>query len=106
MPAGSKPIGHGFYHTPSGEIWKKWVPVRDVHAEVHATQRHTLTRVVTVVGAAADFGYQPGTVKFSDVAVHRDSPVPSAAGAGCGNAVTIRLAGRQYPGRNSGDIWN
>jgi hypothetical protein len=52
MPAGSKPIGHGFYHTPSGEIWTNRVPIRGVHAEVHATQRHTLTRVVTVVGAA------------------------------------------------------
>lgn len=52
MPAGSKVIGYGFYNTPSGEIWKNRVPVRDVHAEVHATQRHSLTRVVTVVGAA------------------------------------------------------
>jgi hypothetical protein len=52
MPAGTKVIGHGFYYTPTGEIWKNRVSVQNVHAEVHATQRHTLTRVVTVVGAA------------------------------------------------------
>jgi hypothetical protein len=52
MPPGSTVIGRGFYRTPSGEIWHDRQQVSNVHAEVDATQRHTLTRVVTVVGAA------------------------------------------------------
>jgi hypothetical protein len=52
MPAGSHPLGYGFYRTQTGEIWRNREPVTGVRAEVNTTQRYSLTRVATVVGAA------------------------------------------------------
>lgn len=52
MPPGSASLGFGFYRTPTGEIWTNGHRVTRVHAEVNATQRHSLTRAATVVGAA------------------------------------------------------